>query len=80
MKSGFISMAVTCALLSTSFVVLQAVMYARYHQDEQAIVRFQGVGPRLVARTADGSALVMQPHDRLYWTDDLQRPPTVLRA
>ncbi len=53
------------------FVVLQAAMYARYHQDEQPIARFEGVGPRLVARTDDGSTVVIHPMDRLFWTESL---------
>jgi hypothetical protein len=52
-----------------SFVVLQSAMYARYHHDEEPIARFEGLGPRLVARTGDGSAVVIHPMDRLYWTE-----------
>jgi hypothetical protein len=54
-----------------SFVVLQAALYARYHLDEEPIARFEGFGLRVVARTADGSALVIHPMDHLYWTDGL---------
>jgi hypothetical protein len=54
-----------------TFVVLQAVMYAQYHQEEQPIVRFQGAGTRLLARTGDGTALGIHPADHFYWTEEL---------
>jgi hypothetical protein len=63
-----------------AFVVLQAMMYAQYHEEEQPIVRFEGVGPRLVARTADGGAVAIHPMDHLYWTEDAAEMMELLNA
>ena len=55
------------------FAVLQARMYAQYHRKHEPIERFQRLGARLVARTADGSVVAMHPTDYLFWTEPLAR-------
>lgn len=52
-----------------SFAVLQAAMYVSYHKNQEPIVRFEGHGPGVVARTADGGVVVLHPLDHLFWTD-----------
>jgi hypothetical protein len=52
-----------------SFAVLQAAMYLSYHRGQEPIVRFEGYGPGVVARTADGGVVVLHPMDHLFWTD-----------
>jgi hypothetical protein len=53
------------------FAVLQARMYAQYHRKHQPIGRFQRIGLRLAARTADGSVVAIHPTDYLFWTEAL---------
>jgi hypothetical protein len=53
------------------FALLQARMYAQYHRKHEPIERFQRFGARLVARTADGSVVVLHPTDYLFWTEAL---------
>jgi hypothetical protein len=54
-----------------SFAVLQATLYSRYHTSQAPLARFQGIGPRLVARTDDGSVVAIHPTDHLFWTESL---------
>jgi hypothetical protein len=53
------------------FALLQARMYAQYHRKHEPIKRFERLGARLVARTADGSVVVIHPTDYLFWTEAL---------
>jgi len=53
------------------FALLQVRMYAQYHSKHEPIERFQRLGARLVARTADGSVVAIHPTDYLFWTETL---------
>jgi hypothetical protein len=53
------------------FALLQARMYAQYHRKHEPIARFQRIGARLVARTADRSVVAIHPTDYLFWTEAL---------
>jgi hypothetical protein len=53
------------------FALLQARMYAQYHRKHEPLARFQRIGARLVARTADGSVVAIHPTDYLFWTEAL---------
>jgi len=55
-----------------TFVVLAARMYGQYHAKHEPLTRFQRIGARLVARTADGGVVVIHPTDHLFWTEALE--------
>ena len=53
------------------FRTSSAIMYARYHENVQAIDRFVKAGSLVIAMDSDGQAVIQAPLDHMLWTESL---------